>query len=88
MRKLLETIKTVARFFIFNTPYVILWREKVKEGGYIKLTNTFWIITSDGESQDALPLSFCSQELVDRIAADLNKRWWVAAQPTQQGERK
>lgn len=43
----------------------------------IRLTKKLWIITSDGSSEDALPLSFVSQQLVDRVQAELESKWYM-----------
>jgi hypothetical protein len=34
-----------------------------------------WVTISDGHSKDMLPLNFCSQEFVDNISKELEKRF-------------
>lgn len=35
------------------------------------LRNDGWVIISDGKSSDALPISFCSQRIVDAFTKEL-----------------
>ncbi|WP_213881254.1 hypothetical protein [Pseudomonas sp. dw_358] len=35
------------------------------------LRNDGWVIVSDGRSTDALPITFCSQSLIDKFEAEL-----------------
>lgn len=84
-RRIYEAVKAIARFFVRNWPFGDLWKAPDGEGGTIRVTKSLMVIMSDGKSTDALPLNFCSQEFVDRVAADLQKRWYAPAQP--QGEQ-
>lgn len=45
---------------------------KVKTGNSTAtLRNDGWVIISDGKSTDALPITFCSQQIVEAFAAEL-----------------
>lgn len=49
---------------------------KFKDGkNTITVTKALWVITSDGDSQDALPLNFCSQEFVDDVEKRLVRKY-------------
>jgi len=41
------------------------------EDGKVVLNKNGWVVITDGKSSDAIPLVLCSQELIDRIEADL-----------------
>jgi len=52
----------------------ILWYEVDAEGGSITLYKTGWIVDKDKDGVcDALPITYCSQKLVDRIEKDLEE---------------
>ena len=53
-----------------KVPYGYLLRFK-GDGGTITVTKNLYVIVSDGSSSDALPLNFCSQELVDVVEQKL-----------------
>jgi hypothetical protein len=48
----------------------IIWQE-VKGSTTYTLYRSGWVVISDGVSEDAIPISYCSQEFVDRIEKDL-----------------
>lgn len=51
---------------------------KFKYGGLdVKLNKKFWIITSNGQSQDALPINFVSKELVGIVKQELKHKWYM-----------
>lgn len=62
-------------------PYGHLCKFKLEGEGSITLNKQMWIIVSDGKSQDALPISFVSEELIKRCGDELAKKWyWPAAE--------
>lgn len=73
-----EAIKTSVRAFVFWWPFgaLCVFEEK---GETITVHKNFWVTISDGTCRDALPLSFCSQGLVDRVEAELASRWYAPA---------
>lgn len=87
MGRIIEGIKAFARFFIMAWPFGVLCKIDNGHGETYTVTKSLWVIVSDGSSSDALPLNFCSQELVDRVVAELSSRWW-AAKPTSTEESK
>lgn len=43
----------------------------------VAVRKNLWVIISDGYSKDALPMSLVSLELVDRVKAELQKKWYM-----------
>ena len=43
----------------------------------VKLNKKIWIITSNGQSQDALPINFVSKELVGIVKQELKHKWYM-----------
>jgi hypothetical protein len=41
----------------------------------IVISKDLWVTITDGHSKDSLPLSFCSQEMVDALEEVLRKRY-------------
>jgi hypothetical protein len=72
-----EAIKAVTRFFVRHWPFGDLWSDTDGKGGTIRVTKSLMVVMSDGRSTDALPLNFCSQEFVDRVGADIARRWYM-----------
>lgn len=51
-----------------------VFEEKGKPGKIV-ISKDLWVTITDGNSSDALPLNFCSQELVDKLEEVLRKRY-------------
>ena len=77
-----------ARFLLaIHWPYGYLCRLPYGSKGEIRLTKQMWIIVSDGASQDALPISFVSPQLIESIGIELAKKWyWPQAESAQAAE--
>ena len=71
-----EPIKRLIWLAVQMWPYGNLCRFKYGELE-VTLNKQLWIITSDGISTDALPLSFVSQQLVDRVQDELLGKWYM-----------
>jgi hypothetical protein len=72
----IRAIKSTAAFLFWSWPFGNIYKAPDGEGGTLRVTKSLWVITSDGKSTDALPLTFCSQALVDRVEESLKRRWW------------
>lgn len=84
MKKLLkpcvEGFKTGVRWFIAHWPFGYLCDFEWDTQGRIRVTKQLWVIVGDKKkdgSTDALPLVYCSQALVDRVAEELGKKWYA-----------
>lgn len=80
-QRLFKRIKHLRFLLAINWPYGYLCR--LDSGGKetITLNKQMWVIVSDGQSSDALPISFVSPQLVERLGAELAKKWyWPAAE--------
>ncbi len=55
-------------------PFIRLPIAKFKNGKLdVTLYNNYWINVSDGSSNDLLPLTMCSEKLIERCAEELDK---------------
>lgn len=75
--KIPNFIKAIAVFFIRIWPWGYLCDFQWGHQGRIQLTKNCWVIVSHGNSQDALPINFVSQELGDRIVEEMNNKWYA-----------
>lgn len=83
MSRALNAIKAAAAFVFWRWPFGSIYRVADGKGYTIRVTKSLWVITSDGLSEDALPLSFCSEALVDRVAVSIQSRWWYVPPKTE-----
>jgi hypothetical protein len=73
-------IKAPVRWWVRTWPYGYLCDFHWEGQGRIRLTKDLWVIvggTKDDPSMDALPISFVSQKLVDRIGEEMNGKWYM-----------
>lgn len=80
--RLFELIKAPARWIVRTWPYGYLCDFHWEGQGRIRLTKGLWVIVggeTKNDSTDALPITFVSEKLVDRIAKELNGKWYMPA---------
>lgn len=78
-----EFIRTIVRNIVYRWPYGHLYQHVSHGQNGETLTTTvrknLWVITSDGASQDAVPINLCAQQFVDNVVLHLSRRWYAPA---------
>jgi hypothetical protein len=71
-----KMIKHAGAWLFWHWPFGDIYREPHGKDGTTRVAKNLWVFISDGKSTDALPLTYCSQEFVDRVVASVQRRWW------------
>jgi hypothetical protein len=70
-RMVRERFRRIVHFLVlFANGCVYMERDGNKT---IKVKKNGWVIVSDGRSKDAMPISMCSLELINRVKESLSK---------------
>jgi hypothetical protein len=72
-----NVIKAIVVFFIRIWPWGYLCDFHWGAQGRIRLTKYLFVIVSNGDNSDTLPINLVSQELVDRIVEEMNNKWYA-----------
>lgn len=69
-------IKKIVWWFVQTWPFGSLCILQNDDGSTITLLKNYYVVVSDGNSSDALPITFISQKLVDRFEIEIRKKWY------------
>lgn len=79
-QRILSVLRAAARWVAVKWPYGYLCDFQHETQGRIRLTKSLWVIVGDRKvdgSEDALPASFVSSRLLNRIQQEMNKKWYA-----------
>jgi hypothetical protein len=73
-----EGFKAGVRWCVTTWPFGYLCDFEWGHQGRIRVTKDLWVIVGDkGGGTDALPITFCSPQLIARVEEELTGRWYA-----------